>query len=555
MSPSTSRKTRETVIETGGSVSWFVGSTIWSDGRWGRSNGVPATRSEQYQRFGNSISERTERIASAGPDALGELGTDETQAFAGSDVSASATAEDSLDAQTVHDRPEYAAMWWHRSRPGAFIALVDVVLVLLVVLVELSLGAETRLFGFAFTAAIMLWLFLAHMHQSRFTLSFLDDLPRLALITVGVMAGTTWLFVGLGLPTPDSPWRSLAIVGLVLLLGRAVSYAIVNQVRAASHLQSRVVIVGAGEVGRQLGEAIATNPKLGLELTGYVDDDSRIPEAALPAPVLGSLQNLPGILRVAEPQHVFIAFPNVKSQDVVDRVRSVDRMAVEISVVPRFFEMLSNSRSRDEIDRIPLERLNRAVYRSVRWPLKRAMDMVIAGSLLLLLSPLIAVLALALRIQSGPGVIFRQRRVGVDGVQFDMLKLRSLRPVDDDESATKWNIRHDNRLTPLGKFIRKTSLDELPQLWNIVRGDMSLVGPRPERQHFVDNFAVAYRGYDQRHRVPSGLTGWAQIHGLRGDTSIEERARYDNYYIENWSLWLDMRILLKTATSLMNGSG
>ena len=136
-----------------------------------------------------------------------------------------------------------------------------------------------------------------------------------------------------------------------------------------------------------------------------------------------------------------------------------------------------------------------------------------------------------------------------------MLKFRSMRPATETESATNWNIKNDDRLSWFGKFLRRSSLDELPQLWNILRGDMSLVGPRPERPHFVEQFSSEFKRYDARHRVPCGLTGWAQIHGLRGDTSIPERVRYDNYYIQNWSLWLDVKIILRTLTAFMKGSG
>jgi len=161
----------------------------------------------------------------------------------------------------------------------------------------------------------------------------------------------------------------------------------------------------------------------------------------------------------------------------------------------------------------------------------------------------------AVRIEGGRGIIFRQERIGRDGTRFMLLKFRSLRPVNEDESRTNWNISHDDRLGPVGRILRATSLDELPQLFNILRGDMSLVGPRPERPYFVEEFGRQYRGYDARHRVPSGLTGWAQIHGLRGDTSIDMRARMDNFYIENWSLWLDVKIMLRTFISVVRAPG
>jgi len=152
-------------------------------------------------------------------------------------------------------------------------------------------------------------------------------------------------------------------------------------------------------------------------------------------------------------------------------------------------------------------------------------------------------------------VIFRQPRVGRHGVVFDCLKLRSLRPADEQESATNWSVASDLRMTSVGRFLRRTSIDELPQLWNIIRGDMTLVGPRPERPHFVDKFSSEYDRYAHRHRVQAGLTGLAQVSGLRGDTSIADRARYDNYYIEHWSLWLDVKILIRTFAEVLFARG
>jgi lipopolysaccharide/colanic/teichoic acid biosynthesis glycosyltransferase len=166
-----------------------------------------------------------------------------------------------------------------------------------------------------------------------------------------------------------------------------------------------------------------------------------------------------------------------------------------------------------------------------------------------------AIIALAVRLDGGRGVLFRQIRVGFDGQHFELLKFRSLRPADASESSTMWNISHDDRLGPIGRLLRKSSLDELPQLLNILRGDMSVVGPRPERPHFATQFRHVYPRYWARHRVPCGLTGWAQIHGLRGDTSISDRAKFDNYYVENWSLWLDAKIIVRTAGAVFTRAG
>ncbi|MER5929568.1 exopolysaccharide biosynthesis polyprenyl glycosylphosphotransferase [Streptomyces sp. NPDC002054] len=182
-----------------------------------------------------------------------------------------------------------------------------------------------------------------------------------------------------------------------------------------------------------------------------------------------------------------------------------------------------------------------------RWA-KRAIDTTLAALALIAAAPVMGLCALAVRLADGPGVIFRQERVGLYGRPFTLLKFRTLR-ADEHESATRWTVAGDNRMSPVGSFLRKSSLDELPQLWNVVRGDMSLVGPRPERPFFVAKFSSVHPGYEARHRMPVGITGLAQINGLRGDTSIEDRARFDNHYIDTWSLWQDLWILARTAAS------
>ncbi|MFJ5706082.1 sugar transferase [Streptomyces sp. NPDC093105] len=186
---------------------------------------------------------------------------------------------------------------------------------------------------------------------------------------------------------------------------------------------------------------------------------------------------------------------------------------------------------------------------------KRALDIALAGPALALALPVLALCALAVRLSDGPGVLFRQERVGQHGRHFTLLKFRTLRPSDETESATRWNVAGDRRMSAAGGFLRKSSLDELPQLWNVLRGDMSLVGPRPERPYFVAQFSKIHAGYAARHRMPVGLTGLAQVNGLRGDTSIEDRCRFDNHYIDHWSLWQDVCILVRTAAGLVRPTG
>jgi lipopolysaccharide/colanic/teichoic acid biosynthesis glycosyltransferase len=214
-----------------------------------------------------------------------------------------------------------------------------------------------------------------------------------------------------------------------------------------------------------------------------------------------------------------------------------------------------HGRAGDRIRDIALIPISATVSRRVAWRLKGMLDAGVAATLLFLLVPVFAAVALAVRLEGGPGVLFKQTRVGLGGRPFTLYKFRSLQPASETESAQHWSVAHDHRVGPIGRFIRKSSLDELPQLINVVKGEMSLVGPRPERPHFVEQFGDEFAGYALRHRVRPGLTGWAAVNGLRGDTSIQERAHFDNVYIDNWSLQFDVKILALTVIMVVKGAG
>ena len=248
---------------------------------------------------------------------------------------------------------------------------------------------------------------------------------------------------------------------------------------------------------------------------------------------------------------LLIADGNFHESAVADAVRTEACQHAELLVVPRMHHFHTQTGMADHIGSIPIMRIRNPNLGGPTRFIKRGFDIVVAVTALILLSPVLAGAALAVRIDGGPGVIFRQVRVGRDGKHFELLKFRSMRPANDLESQTMWSVAADNRVGPIGRFLRCTSIDELPQLWNILRGDMTVVGPRPERPHFVEQFSTQFDRYAHRHRVQVGLTGFAQVSGLRGDTSIADRARYDNFYIENWSLWLDIKIIFRTFREVM----
>lgn len=411
-------------------------------------------------------------------------------------------------------------------------------------------------------AAVLLSLFaLAHLYRSRLSMSLLDDVPQLvgrwlaavALTILVQSAFTRWRW-DLVLVKWEVVAASAATL-VLLLVFRAIGYGVVRSLRRQRRVVHRTLILGAGRVGAQIADILLDHPQYGLHPIGFLDSDPWLGPKELPLPILGGTDALYHVLTDHGVNNVVVAFGSMRESALVDVIRTCDRLDTEIFIVPRLFELHHVSDDMDTVWGMPLVRLRRAVRRSRGWQVKRVFDVIVSSVALIILSPIMLLAALGVRLEGGPGIIFRQERVGVDGRRFQVMKFRSLKPVDDAESQTNWNISHDDRLGPVGRFLRKSSIDELPQLINILQGEMSLVGPRPERPHFVDQFCEAYPRYVARHRVPSGLTGWAQIHGLRGDTSIADRARFDNYYIENWSLWLDVKIMLRTVGSVIRGDG
>jgi lipopolysaccharide/colanic/teichoic acid biosynthesis glycosyltransferase len=247
---------------------------------------------------------------------------------------------------------------------------------------------------------------------------------------------------------------------------------------------------------------------------------------------------------------VVVAFSHARDSPLVDAAVTAHRRGCSTLVVPRMFELHQDGLDVERLRSYPLLRLSTAPTNRPTWHVKRLVERSLAALALVVLSPVIALCALAVLFESGRPIIFKQVRVGMDDRKFVIYKLRSVRQTGVDDSDVRWSVEGDSRVGPVGRILRHTSLDELPQLWNILRGDMCIVGPRPERPGFVRQFSAIHELYWARHRVPTGLTGLAQVHGLRGDTSIVDRSRYDNYYIANWSLWLDVKIVLLTVGEL-----
>jgi exopolysaccharide biosynthesis polyprenyl glycosylphosphotransferase len=368
-----------------------------------------------------------------------------------------------------------------------------------------------------------------------------EQLPALAArVAVATVISTAVV----GASREPISWRAAAIV-LGCLLARIFVAALVRRVRLRESGNATTLVVGAGAIAQDLADRMRDHPELGLQVVGLVDDV----DEDLPFPVLGGISDLPAVLERHSVQVLIVAFGASRESEIVPVLRACERRDVDVYVVPRLFELGVASPVDDELWGIPLRRVRRATLGPIAWRTKRLFDVVVASAMIVLLAPVMAFLALAVRLSSEGPVFYRQERIGHWGRPFHVLKFRSMR-VNDDGPST-WDVTSDARVTRVGRIMRATSLDELPQLLNVLRGDMSLVGPRPERPRFVEEFSASVPRYADRHRVPVGITGLAQVNGLRGDTSINERAQFDNLYIEHWSLWGDIIILARTLLAVV----
>ncbi|MEU6073418.1 sugar transferase [Micromonospora sp. NPDC047074] len=393
------------------------------------------------------------------------------------------------------------------------------------------------------------------LYRPRRHLSILDELPSLfgrllaAAAVVGIIAAERHASV----QYVAGFMRGVVLSAVLVILGRAVSRMLMVTARKRRWVEHNAIIIGSGPIGVELARLLRRYPQYGLRFVGCVDAPSRQGVGALP--LTGTLDNLEHLVRLLECDVLVIADPDCPESTLMETLLQPRSSRCDLWAVPRLWGSRSQAGYPDHIGAIPIVKIGDTTLSGPRWAIKRASDALFAMVALLLLSPVLLLCAVATFLDGGRGIFFYQERIGRYGKPFKVIKFRSMRPVDETESQTNWSIAHDRRVSPIGRFMRRTSLDELPQLWNILRGDMSVVGPRPERPYFVEKFSAEYPNYAMRHRAPVGLTGLAQVSGLRGDTPISDRARFDNYYIENWSLWLDIKVVLRTVTEVFRGGG
>jgi Undecaprenyl-phosphate glucose phosphotransferase len=326
-----------------------------------------------------------------------------------------------------------------------------------------------------------------------------------------------------------------------------VTRSVLRRVRSSGHNLQRILVVGAGLLGREITAKILAHREMGFEVVGFLDDDpGKTGSMICGVPVLGTTRQAEEVLAARRIDQVFITLPLEAHKKILALLDLMARECVEIKLVPDILQYATIKAALEDVDGTPVINLSQMPLQGWGTMMKRGMDLAIALAALIVLLPLFPFLALAIWIEDHGPIFYRQERMGLDGRSFMILKFRSMRVNAEATSGPVWAIKDDPRRTRVGQFLRAWSFDELPQIWNVITGDMSIIGPRPERPTFVREFKHKIPRYMLRHRVKSGITGWAQVHGWRGNTSIKKRIQYDLYYIQNWSLGLDFKILWMT---------
>jgi exopolysaccharide biosynthesis polyprenyl glycosylphosphotransferase len=412
--------------------------------------------------------------------------------------------------------------------------------------------------GTLFMAGLTLAIFaIGGFYRGRRHMSILDELPGLS----GRLLASAAIVAIIAAERHSSVeyvadfMRGVAVSAVLVLLGRAVTRKAVLFARRKRWVEHGALIIGGGPLASELARLLRRYPQYGLRFAGFVDIDASNHTTTELLPLVGKLNDLEAMIAQTDCDVIIIADVEATETELMELVRRPHAMRCDLWVVPRLRDFQHHGGAADHIGAIPVVQLRRPTLDGPKYVVKRCFDILFASVALLILSPILLLCAVATLMEGGRGIFFYQERIGRYGKPFNVIKFRSMRPVNEHESQTNWSVAHDKRVGPVGRFMRRTSLDELPQLWNILRGDMTVVGPRPERPYFVEMFSAEHPNYAMRHRVPVGLTGLAQVSGLRGDTPISDRARFDNYYIENWSLWLDVKVLLRTVAEVFRGGG
>ena len=401
------------------------------------------------------------------------------------------------------------------------------------------------------------------LHRLRFQLHTLDDLRAIFIATtvaaMVVLSGRVLLGSTADLATETARLWAFALA--YVSAGRLAWYWSHQRARVVGESVRPTLIVGAGRVGALVAKRFLDNPELGFRPAAFLDKEPLVDTFdELGVPVVGASWDLDEVISRFQIEQVVVTFSTAPDEVLLRIVRRCEDLGIPTAIVPRLFERMPALTQIEHLGGLPLVAPKAAEPTGWQFRVKYAFDRVLSALAILLLSPILIAAALAVLVSMGRPVFFRQLRIGRDGRPFEMLKFRSMAgvqetvPRDARRRPGPGGVEGADRRTRVGAFLRTTSIDELPQLFNVLRGDMSIIGPRPERPEFVEDFEQRIHRYRERHRVKSGITGWAQVHGLRGRTSLADRAEWDNFYIENFSLWLDLKIALMTVRTMFRST-
>ncbi len=414
-------------------------------------------------------------------------------------------------------------------------------------------------YAVAAAATVLVWVSIFHAFglyrpRLRWDGAAVTLLLRASLLGMATTAGITFFYREITLSRIAIPLIWMTAIPL-LHIGRVAALAIAASVMRNRPL--RYVVVGRTPQAARLARSLAAEgalPHAGVGILAGPGEDTG-PRDGDPLPILGRYDQIGELLAREPVDSVYVALPLAAQAGLIEIYRQCQPYPVDVEFVPDLFAVIARETRFDEIDGIPIASLREIPLAGWNGVVKRAFDLAFTVPVLLLLAPVLLVIAGLIQLDSPGPAFYTQERVGRDRKIFKMIKFRSMRVDAEQGTGPVWADRDDPRRTRVGVFLRTWSVDELPQLLNVLKGEMSLVGPRPERPYFVDRFRDLVPDYLDRHRVKSGMTGWAQVNGLRGNTPIEERTRYDLYYVENWSLAFDMRILLLTLRSIFATRG
>jgi len=406
---------------------------------------------------------------------------------------------------------------------------------------------------------ISIWgvFFFSRLYHVKRGISLIDLAYRIFVaVSVGTAiatALTAFTVKGLEIVYPRLMLAYVWLLSTALLVaGRVIVNTVQGRLRARGYVNERMVIVGTTDIGRLVLSKVQQSPHLGYQVVGFVDDFP-IGLTFEGLPVLGTTEELDDIISEGQIAEVIIALPQATRREILTIVSSCSDKDVSVRVFPDLFQIMATEVSIGDLNGLPLVSIRDVALRGWRLTLKRAVDLMFSTAVLVLFSPAFLFLALLVKLESSGPALYIQERVGLDGKPFPAVKFRSMRQDAEAETGPVWATADDPRRTWMGRFLRRFSLDEVPQFINVLLGQMSIVGPRPERPVFVEEFARRVPRYSDRHREKAGITGWAQVNGLRGDVPIEDRTAYDVWYVENWTLGLDFKIMLKTVFEIIRG--